>query len=364
MNSSIPKNLFNLIRDEESISISKYIDFCLYNSTNGYYQKKKSVGFDFITAPEVSQIFGECVSIFFLYLLETFEKKITSKMFIELGPGNGTLVQDILRVLQINKKLKKIDVILIEKSKRLRDKQKLKLENLKIANKIKLKWSEKLNLGNLNKPIFFYCNEFFDSLPTDQFYYSNKSLYERRIKLNSENKMTFIGKKTKKKINDFYRKVKDKLIFEYSKNTDQILKEIFKYISLNGGAFLLFDYGPSIKGANDSIQCIFNKQKCNLLDYPTKSDITHHIDFQYMKAIAKEFNLNCHGPISQRNFIINFGGYERLNSLISSSNREKRHSLKLEFLRLTNPSEMGELFKCILFTSKNYKIPKQIFKND
>jgi len=364
MNSSIPKNLLDLIRNEGSISISKYIDFCLYNSINGYYQKKKSVGFDFITAPEVSQIFGECVSIFFLYLLETFEKKVTSKIFVEFGPGNGTLVRDILRVLQINKKIKKIDIILIEKSKKLRDKQKLELENLKKNNKIRLKWSEKLNIENLNKPIFFYCNEFFDSLPTDQFYYENNILYERRIKLDCENEMKFIGEKTKKKINDFYGKVKDKLIFEYSRNTDHILKEIFKHISLNDGAFLIFDYGPFVKGANDSIQCIFNKQKCNLLDYPTKSDITHHIDFQYMKSIAKEFNLNCYGPISQRNFIINFGGYERLNTLISSSNREKRHSLKLEFLRLTSPSEMGELFKCILFTSKNYKIPKQIFQND
>jgi NADH dehydrogenase [ubiquinone] 1 alpha subcomplex assembly factor 7 len=364
MNEYIPKNLLDLININGSISISKYIEFCLYNSTNGYYQKKKSIGHDFTTAPEVSQIFGECISIFFLFLLENSKNESTTNTFVELGPGNGTLAKDILRVLKPNKKIRNIELILVEKSEKLKNKQQYELQNSIINNKITLKWLEKLNLKNINKPIFFYCNEFFDSLPTDQFYYSNKILYEKRITVNDKNEMSFIGKKTKKNISNYYEEIKDELIFEYSRYSDNILKKILKYISSNNGVFLLFDYGPFVKGATDSIQCIFNKKRCNILDFPTKSDITHHVDFEYMKAIAAEYNVNCYGPISQRNFLINFGGYERLNELINSSAKEKRHSLKLEFLRLINPSEMGELFKCVLFTSKDYKIPKKIFGNE
>ena len=359
----IPKNLLDLININGSISISKYIEFCLYNSKNGYYQKKQSIGYDFTTAPEISQIFGECISIFFLFLLENFKNKSTSNTFIELGPGNGTLAKDILRVLKLNKNIREIELILIEKSNRLRNKQKYELKNSIIKNKVTLKWLEKLNLKNTHKPIFFYCNEFFDSLPIDQFYYSNKVLYEKRITVNNKNEMSFIGEKTNKKIADHYKQTKDGSIIEYSKYSDDILKKILKYISSNDGVFLLFDYGPLIKGANDSIQCIFNKKRCNILDFPTKADITHHIDFEYMKELATDLNVNCYGPIRQRNFLINFGGYERLNSLLRSSKEKQKHSLKLEFLRLINPSEMGELFKCILFTSRNYKIPKKIFEN-
>ena len=110
----IPKNLLDLININGSISISKYIEFCLYNSKNGYYQKKQSIGYDFTTAPEISQIFGECISIFFLFLLENFKNKSTSNTFIELGPGNGTLAKDILRVLKLNKNIREIELILIE----------------------------------------------------------------------------------------------------------------------------------------------------------------------------------------------------------------------------------------------------------
>ena len=106
INKLIPKNLLDLININGSISISKYIEFCLYNSKNGYYQKKQSIGYDFTTAPEISQIFGECISIFFLFLLENFKNKSTSNTFIELGPGNGTLAKDILRVLKLNKNIR------------------------------------------------------------------------------------------------------------------------------------------------------------------------------------------------------------------------------------------------------------------
>ena len=124
-------------------------------------------------------------------------------------------------------------------------------------------------------------------------------------------------------------------------------------------------FSKILKKKNKSLNLFFaSKKKCNILDFPTKADITHHVDFEYMKAIATDFNVDCYGPISQRNFLINFGGYERLNSLIRSSKEEQKHSLKLEFLRLINPSEMGELFKCILFTSRNYKIPKKIFDDE
>ena len=104
----VPEELKNLIKKKKSLSLSEYIEFCLYDIDNGYYQKRKVINKDFTTAPEISQIFGECIAIFFLYFFDAFKESSLTKTFFELGPGNGTLANDILRV--IKKKINTINI--------------------------------------------------------------------------------------------------------------------------------------------------------------------------------------------------------------------------------------------------------------
>ena len=99
MNKLIPYNLQVYIKRKKSISIGEYINFCLFNSKNGYYQKQKSIGHDFITSPEISQLFGESVAFLFLYL-KTKKLLNHENRIIELGPGNGTLTLDTINILK------------------------------------------------------------------------------------------------------------------------------------------------------------------------------------------------------------------------------------------------------------------------
>ena len=94
--------VYSFIKKHNSISISRFISLCLYESKNGYYQKKK-VGEDFLTSPEISQMFGECISVFFANILKKINTTIN---FCELGPGNGNLITDITRSIHKIRKQK------------------------------------------------------------------------------------------------------------------------------------------------------------------------------------------------------------------------------------------------------------------
>ena len=360
MKNKIPTDLESLLKQKKDISLSEFINFCLYDIKNGYYQKKINLTKDFTTSPEICQIFGECIAIFFLYLLKEKNKHNNLEM-IEFGPGNGTLADDILRIISKNKSINKIKLNLVEISNYLTKKQKIKLHK-HIKTNLQVNWTKKINLGYRRQPIFFYCNEFFDSLPLDQFIKIDNKLYERRVKLDDHNKLIFINKKTQKKIPYNFSKIQNNKIIEYSANSEKMIKKTLNYITKKKGIFLIFDYGPFNKTNNNSLQSIYKKKKCNIFDFPCNADITHHVNFDYMKIIAKNYNLNIYGPISQSIFLEKFGAIERLNYLIKSNKNKNVNDLKLGLLRLIKSSEMGELFKCILFTSKDINLPKDFFR--
>ena len=139
--------IYSFIKKHNSISISRFINFCLYEPKNGYYQKKK-VGEDFLTSPEISQMFGECISVFFALILEKINTTIN---FCEFGPGNGNLIKDITRSMHRIRK-QKINYFFWEKSKFLNEKNLKKLQS-----KANIKKLQKLNFKK-NLTILFVMN--------------------------------------------------------------------------------------------------------------------------------------------------------------------------------------------------------------
>ena len=355
MNKLIPYNLQVYIKRKKSLSIGEYINFCLFNSKNGYYQKQKSVGHDFITSPEISQLFGESVAFLFLYL-KTKKLLNHENRIIELGPGNGTLTLDMINILKKNKIIKKINFKLIEKSEVLKKKQIKKLKNFR-SSVIEINWKKQIDLKNHTKPIFFVGNEFFDALPINQFIFLKNSWIEKRVSINNEGNLFFSYKKTQKKIPNYYQNSTLGSLIEYSNLAKKILSKIFSYLSSFGGAFLIIDYGPLKKQKIDTLQSIYKNKKCGFFDYPCMSDITHHIDFEYIIDLSKKYKLKHFGPVSQKEFLFKLGINERLNILINSAkNTREIISLKNGFNRLVNSKEMGDLFKCVLFTNKNFQL--------
>ena len=356
MDNRIPINLKEFISKNQSISIDQYINFCLFNKENGYYQKSNSVGSDFSTSPEISQIFGECIAFLFLYLRKINQSESTQKI-VELGPGNATLVLDIINIINKKEKLKDWNFLMVEKSANLRNRQKNKLLNLQKEG-LRVSWNKNLQIKDEKRSIYFLCNEFFDALPINQFLYLNEKWIERKIALNTEGMLHFTFEETLKRIPQYYKKCANGSFIEHSNSSKKILDQIFSHISNFGGVFLLIDYGPYKKKRIDTLQAIYKKKKCNVLDYPCFSDITHHIDFEYIINLSKKFGLKYYGPVSQKTFLLKLGAFQRLKILIENSkNKKQQKDLLLGYKRVTDIEQMGELFKCLIFTNKNYKLP-------
>ncbi len=224
-----------LIIKNNSISLNRFINLCLYEKQEGYYHNKQ-IGSDFITSPEVSQMFGECISIFFISLME----KLNVSNFCELGPGKGTLANDIIRCMSKIKE-KNIKFFLYEKSSFF--------DHKKISNFKKIKVYNMKNFKMEKKPYFFICNEFFDALPINQIKKIRGDFFEKRITI-KENKIVPFYKKIllKKRYNDEY--LEDNEILEISPLMNLYLKRIFRHIRTYGGGILIFDYGPFRKKKN------------------------------------------------------------------------------------------------------------------
>ena len=157
--------LKTILRNGNSISISRYINLCLYEKNIGYYHNKK-IGLDFTTSPEISQMFGECISIF---MVSIFKKIGKVNNFCELGPGNGTLMKDLIKSLSAFLG-NKINFFLFEKSNRF------SVDSIfKDYKEFSVKKIKKLSFPS--QPFFFFCNEFFDALPVNQFEKKNKKTF-------------------------------------------------------------------------------------------------------------------------------------------------------------------------------------------
>ena len=326
-----------------TISLSRFINYCLYMKDYGFYQNNK-IGKHFITAPEISQLFGECIALFFVVIM----KKMKVDNFCELGPGNGSLMRDI--IVTLRKFIKnKLSFFLYDKSALLRSIQKNNLEKL-ASNNINIEFLDNLKL--CRKPILFICNEFFDALPINQYEKKDNLWYEKKVIF--EDGYKIINQKTFKKFpSDF----SNGDVLEVSPLTDLYMTRICKHIQKFGGGALIFDYGPFKKSRTDTLQAIYNSTKCNILEFPFQSDITYHVDFENLKKISDKFGLYFHGPITQRKFLYFNGINERVMSLIANlKSKEKIRGLEKQFEILTSSSKMGDLMKCFFISRVNSEL--------
>ena len=229
------------INRKGKIDISEFISLSQYGDS-GYYIKQNPIGLrnDFITAPEISQMFGEIIG---LYILNCWEKKIGTRFnLIELGPGKGTLINDILRVGKINKKyIDSSNLTLIEKNEKLINLQKKNLDN-KGFNKVN--WENEFKIEENNTPSIIYSNEFFDCFPVRQFYKKEKWI-EKYIKYNSVEKIfnCTTGDVNDKKISKNLERFDEIKVAELSNSRKNYFDKICKYIKKNKGIFITIDYG-------------------------------------------------------------------------------------------------------------------------
>ena len=334
----------------KKINIEKFISECLYGK-NGYYKKSVVIGKkgDFVTSPEISQLFGEILGI---YIVSYWGRKINKSFnLVELGPGKGTLIKDILNVSKgIINFTKATELHLIETNPILTKIQKKNILPLNILSN-KIKWKKSFNIRS-SKPTIVFCNEFFDCFPIRQFYFKDKHWYEKKISYNSSTKILLynntkiVQKKTLKLINSY----KTKPILEISKSREIYFNKICSHISKQSGMAIVFDYGYLKRPNNFTLQAVYNNKKSNVLENIYNQDLTSFVDFDKLINIAKKFNLKIDCFSNQRDFLINNGIRLRAKKILEKATERQKKDIEYGLERIIDIKNMGTLFKVLIFS--------------
>ena len=346
--------ILNILKDQKSIPLDKFIDVALYDKKSGYYMKKNPFGKkgDYITSPLISSLFGEMIGIWCIAYWEHIGRP--KKIFItELGPGDGSLCADLLKTFKNFKDFYKcVEIRLYEKSIKLKKIQKIKMKNEKV------KWIRKIDELN-SGPIIFLANEFFDSLPIKQIYVKKNIFLERYISLTKNSKkIKFLYKKTKKKLIKNVKKlnlINGGNIIEYPNKAIEYLYKIAKKIKKHNGALLVFDYGYNKKINENTLQSVKNHKYAGIFDEPGNADITHHINYNLFVKILKKHKLETKKIVSQNEFLQKLGIIERANILSKKISFKAKAEMYYRLKRLLDIKEMGNLFKVLLAQKKGTK---------
>lgn len=320
------------------ISLYKFMKASLGHPEYGYYSRQEPFGEqgDFITAPEISQMFGELIG---LWAVDVWFKLGSPSKFhlIELGPGNGTLMTDALRGARVAPEfLAAAQIHLVENSPRLKAKQATALVGYDIS------WHDALPDID-GAPVILIANEFFDALPIHQYCYRESEWYERLV-TTTESEFVFTLAPEPTSFDQILAGADDD-IFETCPDGEEIISRISELLFVNNGAALIIDYGASDTLLGDSFQAVKGHGHVDPLNDPGESDLTAHVKFATHKNIASARDISVQGPTSQGRFLERLGIEARHHMLSQKANETQKKKLDAQLRRLTSTSEMGTLFK-------------------
>ena len=338
----LSKLIHELIKENGPISVGTYMSLCLGHAQHGYYMQREAFGAqgDFITAPEISQLFGEMLSI---WVMLTYERMGEPEAFnlVELGPGRGTLMSDLWRGLSVQPELRdKIQIHLVEFSPRLQQIQSEALEGLPIT------WHA--NIETLPQvPSIIIANEFFDALPIEQAIYHQDDWYQRLVTSDEVDLFFTRGDILQGLPNE---EMPEGSVFEYAPLSTTIMQQLCRFISQNGGALLAIDYGddaPLNERFGDTLQALSKHQMVDIFEEPGLADLTAHVAFSSLEMIAQEENCRTLPLQTQREFLTEMGIRLRLQKLLPRATDEQAEQLQTGMERLIDPMQMGDLFKVL-----------------
>ena len=339
------KSINKYFPKSKKIPIDEFVTNVLYDKDFGYYSKKIPFGRkgDFVTAPEISVLFSEMLAIWVVSLWEHLSRPKKFNV-VELGPGSGAMISTLLKVFKkFPDFLKSTNFFLYEKSKKLKDLQKLNLPGERI------KWIK--NFNNIKSgPIIFLGNEFFDAIPIKQYQKINNILFEKYVKLNDDLKVKTFFKKTELKIIKDLKELnlfKNQSFVEFPKKGLEELDLIINAIKRLNGGVLLIDYGFLKQNGTDTLQSVKNHKKNILFENIGDADITSLVNFSLLKNYFKKKNIRINNIVTQEFFLKKMGIINRAEILSRKMNFQKKSETYYKLQRLLSPKQMGELFKVI-----------------
>lgn len=331
------------------ISVSDYMHLCLHDANYGYYANHPALGAngDFITAPLVSQMFGEMLGVWTIAVWWGLGRPARVRL-VELGPGDGTLMSDMLRSARAAPEfLDAAEVWLVETSTPLRSAQ----ANL-LSHK-PLEWVGAIGDIPSDEPIIMIANEFLDCLPVEQWVRRGGEMLPRRIGLDESGELAFVvdSRGSKKDGHEEYD-----LVIEHSASLERIGREAGQLIRDAQGAAVFIDYGPSVKGIGDTLQAIKQHKKEGPLVSPGEADLTVHVDFPRFVEAARKGGA-CTAPLETQGAFLVRLGIEARASALRTSNPDRAGLIDRQLHRLVNRAQMGELFKVACLHSAGLRLP-------
>jgi NADH dehydrogenase [ubiquinone] 1 alpha subcomplex assembly factor 7 len=364
MPTKLETRLKTLIKEAGPISVAEYMAFCLLDPIDGYYPTRDPLGIegDFITAPEISQMFGEVLGLF---VLQTWIDMGKPEQFylIELGPGRGVMMSDMLRAASLDKEFQKaVTVILVEASAALEAVQGQSLANTGVS----VQWAKTLETVPPG-PSIVIGNEFLDCLPIRQFIQRDpfaglNGWHERYVGLDEDNRLRFetgvepASETARSFIPSGQKDAKLDDLIEACPSVHQIIDTLKVRFDKHKGRALFIDYGPEMTEFGDTLQALQKHKKIGVFDAPGESDLTARVDFQTVADIAQNNGLKTNGPVPQREFLSKLGLEMRAVTL-ARAKPDAKAVIARQLHRLTDKTEMGELFKAICLQSYNLPTP-------
>lgn len=341
--SALKAEIVRLIRDEGPLPVSRYMALCLGHPRHGYYMTRDPFGEggDFTTAPEISQMFGELIGLWAASLWQAMGAPQRVRL-VELGPGRGTLMADMLRATRrVPGFHEAVSVHLVETSPVLRQAQAATLRE--VASPI---WHETV-AGALEGPVIVVANEFLDALPLDQFVMTPEGWRERLVGLDDAGALTFGLGGADDALPDI--KAVAGSVLEQPVLALAIVADISRHLAEAGGAALFIDYGSVRSGLGDTLQAVKRHGFTDPLAEPGEADLTVHVDFARMGEAALGAGAALHGPAMQADFLLALGLAQRAQALSRQASPAQAEAIAAAFERLTErgATGMGDLFKVL-----------------
>ncbi len=349
---ALAEHLRRRIALEGPITVADYMGDALGHPRGGYYTSRDPIGAggDFTTAPEISQIFGELIGLWLAQAWIDLGRPAPIQL-VELGPGRGVLMADLLRAGAMAPGfLDAIELTLVETSPVLRQAQ---AERLKAHAP---RWAARV-AEIPDGPLLLVANEFFDALPIRQWEKTLDGWRERLVTWSDEaaefgfTLSTGSAPADRLALGLSAANAPEGSVFEASPLSLSIMNCLAERIAAQGGAALIVDYGyDRAQAFGDTLQAVKAHRPVSVFETPGAADLTAHVDFHALARCAREAGAAAYGPIGQGAFLNRLGAQERLERLTDRSDPRQARALAQGVARLTEPDQMGVLFKALAVT--------------
>lgn len=345
--SDLKTHLKALIEAGGPLPVSAYMNACLHDPRHGYYATRPGIGRDFITAPEISQVFGELLGLWSLHEWQVMGAPDPVAL-VEVGAGRGTMMDDMMRAIGQAGAGKQFSVAISEASPVYAAAQKDRLSTFRPEF---LGAFETLG----ERPFLLLANEWLDCLPARQFVQGGDAWRERVVGLGEGGDLTF-GLAADTAPTQAFDETAGQTSAEIQPALQTLCETLADAFSKVPGRALFVDYGPAAGVPGDTLRAFHQGQQVDPLAMPGESDLTVDVDFDRLARLARSYGLDVAGPVQQGAFLGALGVEARMQALIKA-NPAQAEPIFEGVRRLVDPAELGERFKVICISAPGLPPP-------